>query len=270
MRFPEIEVFLIGKSVPDRAEIARWVQSLPGGEGYEVPEGRTDGETLVESAGRRCYMSFTLGMNPNVTKIREGIADYIANLLKSQHGSVCEHVTYSFAIEGVTRVLTAELNRHRAGVAISEGSGRFIRFSDLPFWMPLSLRENKSDSWELGEKKRRSGELIRRLLRGVEDAYNEFVGIWGLDDPTLPFEQKKKLTSMIRRIVPMGTCTGGVWSFNLRALRHVLTMRCSPAAEEEICFLGGLLLKKMREAEPNIFGDFELVNGYWAPKYVKV
>lgn len=270
MRFPEIEVFLIGKSAPDRAEIARWVRSLPGGEGYTVPEGRTDGETLVESAGRRCYLSFTLGMNPNVTKIREGIADYIENILASAHGSTLEHVVYSFAIEGITRVGTGELNRHRAGVATSEGSMRFIRFEDIPFWMPLLFREVADDEPDLKRRKRRSRELICRHLKDVEIAYNEFVEIWGLNDPALPFEQKKKLTSAIRRIVPMGTCTGGVWSFNLRALRHVLTMRCSPAAEEEICFLGGLLLKKMREAEPNIFGDFELVNGYWAPKYVKV
>ena len=75
---------------------------------------------------------------------------------------------------------------------------------------------------------------------------------------------------MFRRIVPIGVATGGVWSGNLRALRHIFTMRCSPAAEEEICLIGSLMLKKMMESEPLIFGDFHLVDGYWTPKYIKV
>ena len=68
---------------------------------------------------------------------------------------------------------------------------------------------------------------------------------------------------MLRRIVPMGVATGGVWSFNLRALRHVFTMRCSPAAEEEILLVASMMFDKMVETEPLFFKDFYKEEGFW-------
>src|SRR5881296_839556 len=50
-----------------------------------------NGEMLCELAGRMCYQSFELGLNPNVTKIREDSKDYFKNLLTKGDGSVCEH-----------------------------------------------------------------------------------------------------------------------------------------------------------------------------------
>ena len=69
-------------------------------------------------AAKRCYMSFEAGLNPNVTRVRKDLTEYLDNVLKSGHGSVLEHATYTFAIENVSRVFTGELNRHRAGVGI--------------------------------------------------------------------------------------------------------------------------------------------------------
>jgi thymidylate synthase (FAD) len=86
---------------------------------------------------------------------------------------------------------------------------------------------------------------------------------------TLPFAEKKKLTSMMRRIIPMGACTGGVWTLNLRALRHVLTLRSEPAAEEEIALVAGLMIALMKKEEPILFKDF-VFEEYWKPKWKKV
>ena len=75
---------------------------------------------------------------------------------------------------------------------------------------------------------------------------------------------------MMRRIIGMGVSTGGVWTGNLRALRHIFTMRCSESAEEEILLVANLMLEKMIEEEPSFFSDFEKVNGFYKPKYNKV
>ena len=65
--------------------------------------------------------------------------------------------------------------------------------------------------------------------------------------------------------------TGGVWTFNLRALRHIITLRANEHAEEEICYVFGQIAKYICEKEPRIFGDFEqLKGGFWKPIYVKV
>ena len=77
----------------------------------------TDGERLSEFAGRLCYMS---QRNPAGRSTHE----YIENIKKQGHGSVLEHANYSLLLEGVSRSLTHELVRHRAGFAYSQLSQR--------------------------------------------------------------------------------------------------------------------------------------------------
>ena len=89
--------------------------------------------------------------------------------------------------------------------------------------------------------------------------------------PNSKFANKKQVTSMMRRIVGLGVATGGVWSGNIRALRHVFAMRASAHAEEEMIHVFSRLVKTMAEKEPLLFGDFtQDDNGYWRPKYLKV
>src|SRR5688500_20315639 len=80
----------------------------------------TDGERLAEFAGRLCYMS---QKNP----AKRATRDYLENIKKQGHGSVLEHANYSLLLEGVSRSLTHELVRHRAGFAYSQLSQRYVR-----------------------------------------------------------------------------------------------------------------------------------------------
>lgn len=269
-----IEIFQIARTVVDRTEVARWLEHV-GAESYEVPteETVTNPALLIALAAKRCYMSFEPGLNPNVTKVRSDMVAYMDNILFSRHGSVLEHSVYSFAIEGVSRVFTGEMNRHRAGWAISEGSLRFIRFDrDIPFWMPTSLQENSSDDADLAERKRRSREIFTRAFRDQEAHYAELLNIWGMEEGNKNFAYKKRVTSCLRRIVGMGVATGGVWTGNIRALRHVISMRSdAPAAEEEIFHVFSRIGGMMFAQEPMLFGDFkELPDGSWKPDNWKV
>ncbi|MGH2852235.1 MAG: FAD-dependent thymidylate synthase [Solirubrobacteraceae bacterium] len=62
------------------------------------------GELLVEFGGRACYRSWEPGLNPNVTRVRTDRREYLENILRSAHGSVLEHASYSFALRNVSRV----------------------------------------------------------------------------------------------------------------------------------------------------------------------
>ena len=86
----------------------------------------TDGERLAEFAGRLCYMS---QKNPATRSTR----DYLENIKKQGHGSVLEHANYSLLLEGVSRSLTHELVRHRAGFAYSQLSQRYVDETDASF-----------------------------------------------------------------------------------------------------------------------------------------
>lgn len=308
MKQVEIQVFNLAKTSLNEPKIRQWLQLFDTNYDEIIGENPPSmPSTLVGLAGKRCYLSFKVGINPNVTKIREDWVKYLDNVLSSGHGSVLEHATYTWAIEGVSRVFTAEMNRHRAGVAISEGSMRYIRMEDIPFWMPLSLqpspcplsdaeydelenaRSNFGDfdkdriaaanelgdryaEWEEIEKKKQVSQAIfERAFTQAQENYIELQRIWAdALAPKSPFKGKKQITSMMRRIIPIGVATGAVYTLNFRALRHVMSMRWEEAAEEEICFVWSQIGKMMIEAEPEIFGDFVEENGFIRPKYWKV
>lgn len=268
-----IEIFNVGRTVVDRAEVRRWLDHV-GADGYEVPgpDVATDPALLIALAAKRCYMSFEPGLNPNVTRVRSDLVAYLDNILASGHGSVLEHAVYTFAIEGVSRVFTAEMNRHRAGWAISEGSLRFIRFDrDIPYWIPTSLTERASDDPDLADRKAASRAVFDATFETVEHYYAELLKIWEMDEGDKNFDYKKRVTSCLSRIVPLGVATGGVWTGNVRALRHVIALRTEPAAEEEIFHVFSRIAELMLAAEPALFGDLERTEaGGFAPRYLKV
>lgn len=268
-----IEIFNIAKTEVNRDEVRRWLDHV-GAENYEIPEESSvsDPALLVALAAKRCYMSFEPGLNPNVTKVRKDMVSYFDNILESRHGSVLEHAVYSFAIEGISRVFTAEMNRHRAGWAISEGSLRYIRFDkDIAWWLPTSLQPNPADDSDLNERKLKTIEVFKQAFNSQEASYDKLLKIWDMDSSHHNFRYKKIVTSCLRRIVGMGVATGGVWTGNVRALRHVIAMRAAEAAEEEIFHVFSRIAKMMKDKEPLMFGDFEQdEHGFWAPKNWKV
>jgi len=125
------------------------------------------------------------------------------------------------------------------------------------------------NSPEIKQKKAKSREIFKKSFEQQYENYKELSDLWELDT-TSSFGIKKKITSCIRRIIGMGVSTGGVWTGNVRALRHVLAMRCSEHAEEEICHVFTRICEYLVEKEPLLFGDFEKVDGFFQPKYKKV
>lgn len=272
-RIVPIEFFPIARTAVDRRAVRAWLDHL-GASDFDIPppDAATDPALLVALAAKRCYMSFQPGLNPNVTRVRADLADYLGNVLAQGHGSVLEHAVYTFAIEGVSRVFTAEMNRHRAGWGISEGSLRFIRFGrEIPFWLPTSLQADPRDPPELAERKRVTAQIMYSAFVAQEDAYRELERVWDVDEGSRLFAYKKRVTSLFRRIVGMGVATGGVWTGNIRAIRHVISMRADPAAEEEIFHVFSRIARFMVEEERMLFCDFEAGDdGSWRPRHWKV
>ncbi len=269
-----ITLHRIAQTTVNRDAVRHWLDTI-GATTYEPPQSNNDDldpALVIALAAKRCYMSFEPGLNPNVTRVRSDLVEYFDNILKSGHGSVLEHATFTYAIEGVSRVFTAEMNRHRAGWAISEGSMRYIRMTGgtIPYWIPESIQDAPDDSPSLRNRKAMSRVLFQRSFDFAAKQYRELLDLWDMDDTDKDFAYKKKVTSCLRRIIPIGVATGGVWTGNARALRHVLAMRCSPAAEEEICHVFSRIAAELIADFPHLFGDFTLVDGHFTPKYPKV
>ena len=65
----------------------------------------------------------------------------ISNVIESGHGSTIEHVVFTFGISGVSRTLSHQLVRHRAGVAFDQQSQRYVTFKGASTMLPHSIAE---------------------------------------------------------------------------------------------------------------------------------
>src|SRR6476620_5646731 len=124
----------------------------------------TDGEQLAEFAGRVCYMS---QHNPAKRSTRE----YLDNIKKQGHGSVLEHANYTLLLEGVSRSLTHELVRHRAGFAYSQLSQRYVDESEANFVVPPAIVGDEALEKEWREQIEAAQKSYVRLVEHLMERY---------------------------------------------------------------------------------------------------
>ncbi len=237
------KVFLIGETKICHKGLEDYLRHIG------APEWRTDAlsspEKLVEVYGRVCYKSFKPGLNPNVTKVREGNAKYLKNIIESGHGSVLEHPQLNFIFTDVSRVLTHELVRHRVGVGISQESLRYVRLDSLSTSIPTCIQESEQGM-----------AIFVKTIEQLKDVQRQLAEVYEIEGK--PFSEKKKLTSAFRRVAPIGLATAIGWSCNFRTLRHVLEMRTAPSAEEEIRILFAQVFDIVRSRYGNLLSDYDV------------
>jgi len=232
-------VYLLGMQTVNDAEIDRFLAD------HDVNQWSSDseiaGERLVEIAGRVCYMSFSKP-RPGGNKA------YIERLLSVGHGSVLEHAVYNFLITGVSRSFTHELVRHRAGFGYSQLSQRYVDESTAEFVEPDCI----GDDGELHEIWRAAAEHCQeayvKLVEGLQHKFSD------VEDKTL---RRKLARQAARSILPNATETKIFVTANARALRHFIELRANEHAETEIRMVAARICAILRDAAPNIFGDYE-------------
>ncbi len=210
----------------------------------------TEGERLAEFAGRLCYMS---QKNPASRNTRE----YIDNIKKQGHGSVLEHANYSLLLEGISRSLTHELVRHRAGFAYSQLSQRYVDESHAAFVVPPAI---------IGDEA-----LVAEWTAQVESAQATYVALvdklmqrYGWVDDKV--HRRKMAREAARGVLPNSTETKIVVTANARGWRTMLELRTSEGAEMEIRRCAVAVLRVLQQEAPGFFSDFEM---YQAPDRVE-
>jgi len=252
-------VFLIARTAVEVAGMRAYLEDVGGESWLErvLADEPKDAELLVEFAGRACYRSWEPGLNANVTRVRTDRREYHENILRSAHGSVLEHASFSFALRNVSRTFTHELVRHRAGSAFSQESLRYVRLTDIGFRVPPTLEPLR--------------EKVLAIVEQLEEFQQEAAAQLRLDEDGVPFHVKKEATSAMRRLAPIGLSTDIIWTANVRTLRHVIEMRTDPGAEEELRLVFGEIAQIMRREAPLLFQDYERrEDGSWVPTYRKV
>lgn len=213
------------------------------------------GERLAEYAGRVCYMSYH---NPAKRTNR----DYLDNIISSRHGSVLENVVYGVLIEQVSRSLTHELIRHHAGVALSQLSQRFVDESEAAFVVPPAMIGRPALEAPFRAQCVAALGVYGSLVEELMATYTN------VPDKTL---RRKMAREAARAVLPNATETKLVWTANLRAIRHILELRGSPHADQEIRRWAVALFQLLWAEAPNVFADITLQDdGTLAVEHSKV
>lgn len=212
------------------------------------------GEVVAEFAGRMCYLSFgeDAGLEGGHKSIpgRTTNEAYLGNILHVKHGSVLEHAVWTVLIEGVSRSLTHELVRHRAGFGFSQLSQRYVDESNIGFVLPPEIPEG-SRGFEIW------AESCEQALEGYRALLDEMANQVGDDGPATM--RKKRARQAARSVLPNCAETKIVVTGNARSWRHFMEMRGSGGADVEIRRLAGAVLEVMRAEAPHIFGDMHAV-----------
>lgn len=161
----------------------------------------------------------------------------IRHIVASKHTSTLEHITYTFAIEGVSRALLAQLTRHRVGFSYSVQSQRYVRFGSedksggFEYVTPQSVDRAAEEFYNVRE-------VYERLMDQAQDAYDE------LRKFGVPAEDA-------RMVLPNAAACSIVMTVNLRALLDFYAKRKrGNGAQHEISELAERLREEVVKVDP--------------------
>ncbi|HLW68849.1 MAG TPA: FAD-dependent thymidylate synthase [Gemmataceae bacterium] len=238
--FREPVVYLLGRQTVDEAELNRFLSDH--GVTWQT-DTEIAAEVLTETAGRTCYMSFA--------KPRPGgNATYLSHIIDVGHGSVLEHAVWNFLVTGVSRTLTHELIRHRAGMGYSQLSQRYVDESVAEYVEPDVIARDPELHQLWLNSVSQSHQAYLQLAEKLQSKYS--------DEPDRT-ARRKLARQAARSVLPNATETKIFMTANSRAVRNFLEQRGSRFAEPEIRKLANVLLKIMQREAPNIFQDYREV-----------
>lgn len=185
-------------------------------------------ERTVALAARLCYSPVSIG------ELREklesaDIEKFLDKIMSLGHHSVLEHVSFTFGIEGISRVTTHQLVRHRIA-SFSQQSQRYVSHKDnFASIVPDSIAENETAS-----------RIFDEMSATVHKAYAQLV------EMGIPPEDA-------RYILPNSTETKIIMTMNARELLHFFELRCCERAQWEIRRMSVEMLRLVRQIAPVIF-----------------
>jgi thymidylate synthase (FAD) len=230
-------VYVMGRQTVDDAELARFLADH--GVSWQT-DTEIAAEVLCETAGRTCYMSFA--------KPRPGgNATYLGHIKEVGHGSVLEHAVWSLLFTGVSRTLTHELIRHRAGMGYSQLSQRYVDESVAEYVEPDVIADDPElhQIWlDCVAQSHKAYVLLAEKLQA------KYIG------ETEKTARRKLARQAARSVLPNATETKIFVTANARALRHFLEQRGSRHAEPEIRKLANRLLDVLVKESASLFGDY--------------
>lgn len=185
-------------------------------------------EKTVAMSARLCYSP--IGAAQLAEKMTdEQAAKLVRKLISMGHLSTVEHVTFTFAIEGVSRVLTHQLVRHRIA-SYSQQSQRYVKEHNFETILPPTIAA-----------KPEAQAKFDKAMQDLQALYNDLT-----ENYQIPAEDA-------RYVLPNATETKIMCTFNVRSLYNFFSLRCCARAQWEIRELAWKMLAECRKVAPVLF-----------------
>ena len=183
----------------------------------------------------------------NESKGPEADRKLIHYLMKHNHGTPFEHITFTFHIKCPIFV-ARQWFRHRIG-SFNEISGRYVKL-ETEFYIPEEFRENKTSNHQASKKGKFSKKETSQLLKAYQavldtsrEAYNYLL-------------ERGVAREQARAILPLGTYTEFYWTVNARSLFNFLSLRTDENAQEEMRDYALVIKEVAEEIAPWSFEAF--------------
>lgn len=185
-------------------------------------------ERVIGAAARLCYAPVGAAeLAENLTD--EEIDRLLKLILRSGHLSVCEHASFTFAIEGISRTCSHQLVRHRLA-SYSQQSQRYVKLKKPPMITPPAVAADP--------------EMAARFEAATETAYADYQAML---EAGVEAEDA-------RYLLPQAVETKIVVTMNARELLHFFTLRACERAQWEIRAMAEKMLVLVLPLAPRIFG----------------
>lgn len=148
--------------------------------------------------------------------------------MRSGHDSVLEHASFTFEIRGVSRVLLAQLTRHRIA-SFTVLSQRYVDQSNREYVMPTTIQNNDD-----------LRDMYAEAISSLDKIYEAFIR------RGIPKEDA-------RYLLPQAITTDLILTMNARELGHFFSLRCCNRAQAEIRLLADEMLKLLVKEFPELF-----------------
>lgn len=182
-------------------------------------------ELTIAHAASTCYDSKPKELEPARKMIKA--------IIKSGHESCVEHASATFVLDGISRVVTHELVRHRIGFSYSQRSQRYVNEHNPSYVIPEEIAGSP-----------KALEVFQEAMNAAWAAYSKL--------------QAVGMRNEIARYVLPNACTTKITvTANFRAWRNFLKLRCSKRAQPEIRGLAYKLLDELCKIAPSCFEDLK-------------
>lgn len=208
-------------------------------------------ESVVAAAARLCYSA--VGVEELLERqTPEKNRKFVKMLASMGHESPIEHVSFTFAIEGVSRALLAQITRHRIA-SYSVQSQRYVRLDDFRFVIPPEVEADPTAKELFLSAMKKQGEEYLALAARLQEKHAAAFLAEGIPEKEAQRRAEKLANEDARFVLPNACETKMIVTMNARSLLNFFRLRCCSRAQWEIRALAEAMFRLVYPIAPAIF-----------------